>query len=155
MKGNQKVIDSLQELLCHELSAIDQYFMHSRIYADLGLTKLEARIAHESEEEKEHAQALIDRMLFLEGKPDLSSRKPLKIGGTVPAMLKNDLDYEYLVAQLLRDTIALCEKEEDFQTRQVLIKLLADTEQDHMYWLERQIGLIDKLGIQNYLQSQL
>jgi len=154
MQGNQNVIQHLQKLLESELSAFDQYFIHARMYADWELSKLEERIMHEAEEEKEHAQLLIDRILFLEGTPDLSKRTPLKIGKDVPEMLKNDLDYEYAVADALKDAIQVCEAERDYQSRQILLKLLADTEEDHMYWLERQLGLIDKMGLKNYLQSQ-
>lgn len=155
MKGNQKVIVKLQELLESELSAFDQYFIHARMYADWGLTKLDERISHEADEEKLHAQLLIDRILFLESTPDLSKRCPLKIGTDVPSMLQNDLDYEYAVANKLREVIAICEQEKDFQTRQILLKLLEDTEEDHMFWLEQQLGIINKIGLENYIQSQL
>ena len=154
MQGNQKVIEQLQKLLESELSAFDQYFIHARMYGDWELSKLEERISHEAEEEREHAQLLIDRILFLEGTPDLSKRTPLKIGKDVPEMLKNDLDYEYAVADALKTAIKICEEERDYQSRQILLKLLLDTEEDHMYWLERQLGLINKMGLQNYIQSQ-
>ncbi len=155
MQGNQKVIAELQNLLEHEMSAFDQYFIHARMYADWGFTSLEERISHEADEEKEHAQLLIDRMLFLEAVPDLSKRTPLKIGKDVSEMLKNDLAYEYDVAKGLRTAIQVCEQESDYQTREILMKLLADTEEDHMYWLEQQISLIDKIGLENYIQSKL
>ncbi|TQV85831.1 bacterioferritin [Aliikangiella coralliicola] len=155
MQGNQKVIEQLQKLLESELSAFDQYFIHARMYGDWDLSKLEERISHEAEEEREHAQLLIDRMLFLEAKPDLSKRTGLNIGSTVPEMLKSDLDYELKVAEMLRDAINVCEQEQDYQSRQILLKLLADTEEDHMYWLEQQLGLIDKMGLENYIQSQM
>ncbi len=155
MKGNSKVIAQLQKLLESEMSAFDQYFMHARMYGDWGLSKLEERISHEAEEEKEHAQLLIDRILFLESTPDLSKRTPLKIGSDVPSMLKNDLDYEYEVADKLKSAIKVCEDEKDYESRQILLKLLKDTEEDHMFWLEQQIGLIDKMGLQNYIQSQV
>ena len=155
MQGNQKVIEQLQKLLESELSAFDQYFIHARMYGDWNLSKLEERISHEAEEEREHAQLLIDRMLFLEAKPDLSKRTPLNIGSNVPEMFKSDLDYERKVADMLRDAISICEQEQDYQTRQILLKLLADTEEDHMYWLEQQLGLIDKMGLENYIQSQM
>ncbi|TQV77297.1 bacterioferritin [Aliikangiella marina] len=155
MKGNQKVIEQLQNLLESELSAFDQYFVHARMYGDWGYTKLEERISHEAEEEREHAQFLIDRILFLEGIPDLSKRVPLRIGKNVPEMIQNDLDYEYEVAAKLKTAIAVCESEKDYVSRQILLKLLSDTEEDHMYWLEQQLGLIDKTGLENYLQSQI
>lgn len=154
MQGNQKVIEQLQTLLESEMSAFDQYFIHARMYGDWELGKLEERISHEAEEEREHAQLLIDRILFLEGVPDLSKRVPLKIGKSVPEMLQNDLDYEYEVAKKLKAAINICEQEKDYQSRQILLKLLVDTEEDHMYWLERQLGLIDKMGLENYIQSQ-
>lgn len=155
MKGNQKVIDTLNKLLTNELSAADQYFIHARMYEDWGLNKLFERIKHESEEELEHATALVQRILFLEGVPDVASREALNIGKDVPSMLTSDLAIEYDVGKQLKEAIALCEAEKDFQTREILEVLLKDTEEDHTYWLEMQLGLIDKVGIQNYLQSQM
>ncbi len=155
MKGHQKIIDALNSLLTNELSAADQYFIHSRMYEDWGLDKLFVRIKHESEEELEHATALVQRILFLEGSPDVASREKLNIGTDVPSMLKSDLEIEYSVGRMLKDVIALCETEKDYQTREILQKLLKDTEEDHTYWLEQQLGLIDKVGIENYLQKQM
>jgi len=155
MKGNKNVISTLNSLLTNELSAADQYFIHSRMYQDWGLEKLFERIKHESEEELEHAAALVERILFLEGTPDVASREALNVGKDVTTMLKNDLAVEYDVGRQLKDAIALCEKEKDFQTREILEVLLKDTEEDHTYWLEQQLGLIGKLGIENYLQSQM
>jgi bacterioferritin len=155
MKGNQKVIDTLNKLLTNELSAADQYFIHARMYEDWGLNKLFERIKHESAEELEHATALVQRILFLEGVPDVASREALNIGKDVPSMLTSDLAIEYDVGKQLKQAIALCEAEKDFQTREILEVLLKDTEEDHTYWLEMQLGLIDKVGIQNYLQSQM
>ena len=155
MKGNPNVIDAMNGLLAAELAAMDQYFVHAQMYADWGLTKLHERLAHEFEDEKGHATALIDRILFLEGTPDLSSREGLNVGKDVPAMLKNDLALEYAVTGSLKDAIKLCEKERDYHTREILEKLLEDTEMDHAYWLEQQLGLIDKMGLENYIQSQM
>jgi bacterioferritin len=155
MKGNQKVIEQLQKLLRSELSARDQYFTHSRMYQDWGLNKLYERIDHEMSDETQHADMIIQRILFLEGTPDLSEQESLKIGKTVPEMLKSDLDLEYEVIGNLKSAIALCEEEKDYQTRELLRQMLADTEEDHAYWLEKQLGLIDKIGLQNYLQSQM
>lgn len=154
MKGKKKVIAHLQKLLANELTAIDQYFIHSRMYEDWGLNKLYERLGHETEEEKEHADKLIRRMLFLEATPDLSQREGLQVGRDVREMLESDLQLEYSVAAALKEAIACCEAERDFQTRTILEQLLADTEEDHAYWLEQQLGLIDKLGLKNYLQSQ-
>lgn len=155
MKGNKKIITALNTLLQEELTAADQYFIHSRMYEDWGFSKLHERISHEMEEELEHASALIERILFLEGTPQMGPRHALDIGSTVPEMLKSDLNYEYRVADGLRDVIKLCEKEGDYQTREILEKLLEDTEVDHMYWLEIQLRLIEKIGLENYLQSQM
>lgn len=155
MKGNQKVIDTLNKLLTGEMSAADQYFIHSRMYQDWGLDKLYERLKHESEEELEHAAKLVERILFLEGMPDVASREALRIGKDVPEMMKNDLSYELDVGNALKDAIKICEDEHDYQSREILEVLLKDTEEDHTYWLEQQLGLIDKLGLQNYLQSQM
>ena len=155
MKGNDRVIDAMNGLLAAELASMDQYFVHAQMYADWGLTKLHERLAHEFEDEKGHATALIDRILFLEGTPDLSTREGLKVGRDVPEMLKNDLALEYAVTDSLKDAIKLCEKERDYHTREILEKLLEDTEMDHAYWLEQQLGLIDKMGLENYIQSQM
>lgn len=155
MKGNSDVIAMLNRLLANELSAMDQYFVHARMYEDWGLTKLYERINHESEDERGHASKLIQRILFLEGSPKIDVRNPLTIGKDTEEMLKNDLNYEYQVAADLRLAIALCEEKSDFQTRDMLTVLLEETEVDHMYWLEQQLGLINKVGLQNYLQSQM
>ncbi|WP_017294492.1 bacterioferritin [Geminocystis herdmanii] len=155
MKGNIKVIKQLQKLLRGELAARDQYFTHSRMYQDWGLNKLFDRIDHEMQDETHHADMLIKRILFLETTPDLSEQDGLNIGSNVPEMLKSDLDLEYKVVSDLKEAIAICEEEQDYQTRDILMVILADTEEDHAYWLEKQLGLIDKIGLQNYLQSQM
>jgi len=153
MKGNDTVIDTLKTLLTAELTAADQYFAHSRLYENWGYRRLYERVAHEREEELEHADKLIRRILFLEGTPDVGRRDPLTIGRDVPEMMRNDLDYELRVVKALRAAIALCEAEQDFETRAILRELLHDTEADHTFWLEQQLGLIDRLGLANYLQS--
>jgi bacterioferritin len=155
MKGKAPVLEQLYFLLRGELAARDQYFIHSRMYADWGLTKLYERINHEMADETQHAASLIERILFLEGIPDLSQQDGLTIGKTVPEMLRNDLEFEYKVIGDLKNAIAVCEQEQDYQTRDILLKILADTEEDHGYWLEKQLGLIEKIGLQNYLQSQM
>jgi bacterioferritin len=155
MKGNAKVIESLNGLLHNELAAIDQYFIHSRMYEDFGLDKLCQQLDHEMQEEITHADALIKRILFLEGTPNLKSRRDLLIGKDVPSMLANDLTLEMEVVAALKASITLCESEGDYQSREMLEKLLIDTEEDHVYWLEKQIGLIDKIGLQNYIQSYM
>lgn len=125
------------------------------MYEDWGLQELYAHTHHEMEEETEHAARLIQRILFLEGVPDLSKPDPLNIGKDVPSMLKSDLELEYGVATSLKEVITFCESVQDYESREILEGLLADTEEDHAYWLEQQLGLIDKVGIQNYLQSKM
>lgn len=155
MKGNAKVIDALNDLLAGELSSMDQYFIHSRMYEDWGFQKLFERIDHEFDDEKGHASLIIQRILFLGGTPNMVARAPLNIGKDVPSMLQSDLDLELKVIVNLRDVMALCEQVRDYQTRDMLQVLLDDTENDHTHWLEQQVGLIDKIGLQNYLQSQM
>lgn len=155
MQGNQNIITALNGLLAYELAAMDQYFIHSQMYQDWGLNKLYERIAHEFEDEKGHATKLIERMLFLEGTPDMATRVGFEVGSDVPSMLESDLRVEYAVTDKLKQTIALAETEKDFVTRDMLMVLLEDTEMDHAYWLEQQLGLIKRLGLSNYLQSQM
>lgn len=155
MKGNARVIAQLQKLLSGELAARDQYFIHARLCEDWGLHKLYEHIHHEMEEETQHADALIKRILFLEGRPDLSQRDALNVGATVPEILRKDLDLEYQVTEALKEAMKICEEERDYQTRDILLGMLADTEEDHAYWLERQLRLIDAIGLENYLQSQM
>jgi bacterioferritin len=155
MRGNQDIIDALNDLLVYELTAMDQYFVHSRMYQDMGLNKLFERIDHEFDDEKGHAAVLIERILFLEGTPDLSKRDGLNIGQDVPAMLDSDLQIEYAVQAALKKVMALCEEQQDYVTRDQLLVLLDDTETDHAYWLEKQLRLIKLTGLENYLQSQM
>jgi len=154
MQGSEKVLEQLSKLLRGELAARDQYFTHSRMYLDWGLNKLYERINHEMQDETHHAAMLIERILFLGGTPDLSVQDAINIGKTVPEMLQNDLDYEYKVMVDLREAIAVCESEQDYHSRNILLVILKDTEEDHAYWLEKQLRLIASLGLQNYLQSQ-
>ena len=155
MKGDPKVIEQLNMLLAGELSAMDQYFIHSRMYADWGLWKLYERIDHEFFDEREHASELINRILFLGGIPDMVTRVDIKVGKDVPAMLKNDLDLEYKVVDDLREVMAYCESVKDYVTRDILLKMLDDTEIDHAWWLEKQLSLIDRIGLENYQQSMM
>ena len=155
MKGNQTIIKGLNELLSYELAAMDQYFIHSQMYLDWGLTKLYERIDHEFDDERGHATKLIERMLFLEGVPDMVTRTVFKVGSDVPEMLESDLRVEYEVDAKLKEVIALCESEKDYVTRDILVVLLDDTERDHAHWLEQQLGLVKRLGLSNYLQSQM
>ncbi len=154
-KGNDQVTVALNRLLAGELTAMDQYFIHSRMYRDWRFDTLYQHVHHEMEEETGHADALIRRLLFLEATPDLTQRSGLTIGQDVPSMLKNDLALEYAVIANLREAIAVGELNGDFQSREMLETLLDDTEEDHTYWLEQQLRLIDTVGLQNYLQSQM
>jgi bacterioferritin len=125
------------------------------MYQDWGLNKLHARIGHEMEEETQHADMLVNRMLFLEARPDFSQQDPVRIGASVSEMLQNDLAVEYEVTSQLKRAIAVCEEVRDYESREILEKLLADTEMDHAWWLEQQLGLIKRIGLQNYLQPQM
>jgi bacterioferritin len=155
MKGDKKIIDILNELLAGELTAVDQYLIHGEMYADMGLGELAEKAIHESDHERQHARALIQRILFLEGKPSLAKRDPLKIGKSVPEMLKSDLAIEYKVVGDLKKAIAACEAAQDYVSRDMLQVQLEDTEMDHAYYLEKQLKLIELVGLENYLQSQM
>ena len=155
MKGVTRIIASLNSLLAGELTAIDQYFIHSEMLSNWGLHRIAERLRHEVEDERGHARALIARILFLEGVPDLATRAPLAVGKDVPHMLKNDLGVELSVIKALRAAIAECEQLHDYVTREMLEQLLEDTEEDHAHWLEQQLGLIRMIGLENYLQSQM
>ena len=153
MKGQTQVIDYFRELLRGELAARDQYFLHSRMYEDWGFTKLYERINHEMEEETQHADALLKRILFLEGAPDMTP-EAIHPGHDVPSMLRSDLALEYKVRAALAKGMELCEQLGDYASRDILLLQLKDTEEDHAYWLEQQLAMIDRIGLQNYLQSQ-
>lgn len=155
MKGSSEIIDCLNGLLTKELTAIDQYFVQARMLEDWGFTKLHERIGHEADDERGHADRIVKRILFLEGQPDVASRAALAIGSTPREMLANDLDYELEVARTLNEAIALCRKHGDNGTREMLEELLRDTEEDHIFWLEQQLSLIEKIGLEQYLSEQL
>jgi len=155
MKGDSNIIDILNKLLAGELTATDQYLIHGEMYADMGLSALAEHSLHESLHEREHARALIQRILFLEGKPNLAKRDALKIGKDVKAMLESDLAVEYHVVKELKEAIKACEKAQDYVTREMLLTQLDDTEMDHAYWLEKQLNLIKLVGVENYQQSQM
>jgi bacterioferritin len=154
MKGSQTIIDLLNKQLTLELSSMDQYLAHSKMYEDWGLAKLHQKLAHEYEEELEHAQKLIERILFLEGTPDTASRVAINIGDNVEQMLENDLAAEITVRNSLKSIIEVCENEKDYVTREMLETLLDDTESDHIYWLEQHLRLIKLMGLANYIQLQ-
>ncbi|MEO8119506.1 MAG: bacterioferritin [Rhodoferax sp.] len=155
MQGNKKIIDILNELLAGELTAVDQYLIHGEMYADMGFPHLAEKSLHESEHERLHARALIQRILFLDGTPNLAKRATLNVGANVPDMLKADLDVEYKVAGDLKKAMAACEIAQDYVSRDMLGVQLEDTEMDHAYYLEKQIKLISLVGLQNYQQSQM
>jgi bacterioferritin len=155
MKGDKKILEILNGLLAGELTASDQYLIHGEMYADIGLHHLAEKSLHESEHERQHARALIQRILFLQGTPNLAKREALVIGKTAPDMIKADLDVEYHVVGELRKAIAACEKAGDYVTREMLVSQLEDTEMDHAYWLEQQLRLITLVGLENYQQSQM
>jgi len=153
MQGNPEVIDYLNFLLAGELAARDQYFIHARLYDEWGYTRLHERIHHEMHDETEHASLLISRILLLGGMPKMKAAD-LHIGHDVPSMLSNDLQVELRVQGELKKGIALCERNQDFVSRNLLLAQLKDTEEDHAHWLQKQLGLITQIGLTNYLQTQ-
>lgn len=154
MKGNPIVIDYLNSLIGGELAARDQYLIHSRMYEDWGLTKLYERINHEMEEEGMHADLIIRRVLFLGGTPNMD-REELDIGTDVISCIKSDLALEYRVRDALAKGVKICEEQGDYISRDMLRQQMVDTEEDHTYWLEKQLRLIELIGIENYIQSQM
>ena len=154
MKGDKAVIDYINELLDGELAARDQYFIHSRMYAEWGFNKLFERLNHEMAEETEHAEQFIRRILMLEGTPTMVPTG-LNIGSDLVSMLKADLNTELEVRDALKKGIRLCEEKQDYVTRDIMVKQLSDTEEDHAHWLEQQLRLIEMMGLENYKQSQL
>ena len=155
MKGSKEVVKCLNALLTNELTAIDQYLVQSRMLENWGYGKLHERISHESDDERGHAAKLIERILFLDGEPDVAARAKLRIGSDPKQMLENDLDFELEVARSLNDAIALCRDEGDNGTREMLEELLNDTERDHVFWFESQLKLIDEVGLKNYLTEMI
>jgi bacterioferritin len=153
MKGDAKVIEYLNKVLTNELTAINQYFLHARMFGHWGLSKLNAYEYGESVDEMKHADKLINRILFLEGLPNLQQLHKLLIGESVPEALKCDLTLELQAIPLLREAIAYCESCADYISRELFEDIL-ESEEEHVDWLETQLGLIDKMGLQNYLQSQ-
>lgn len=154
MKGDPKVIEFLNKALTNELTAINQYFLHARMFKNWGFSKLNEKEYHESIDEMKHADKLIERILFLEGLPNLQNLGKLMIGETPEEMLQCDLKLELEAIPLLREAIAYCDQIKDYVSSEIFEHIL-ENEEEHVDWLETQFELIAKIGIQNYLQSQI
>jgi len=154
MKGDPKVIEHLNIILGNELVAINQYFLHSRMYKDWGLQKLADYEYHESIDEMKHADMLIERILFLEGLPNLQKLDKLWIGENTQEMLECDLKIEHKAIPDLRAAIAYCEEIKDYVSRDLCADIL-ESEEEHVDWLETQLGLVEKVGLENYMQSMI
>ena len=153
MKGDKKVIEYLNRALFNELTAINQYFLHARMLDNMGYGKLGEKEYEESIDEMKHADALTQRILFLEGLPNLQQLGKIMIGESVREIVECDLRLEMDALPLLREAIAHCEKVGDYVSRHLLREIL-DSEEEHVDWLETQLALMDQMGMQNYLQSQ-
>ena len=154
MKGNPKVIKRLNEVLTNELTAIDQYFVHAKMFEHWGLGRLGATERKSSIDEMKHAEALVERILFLEGLPNLQDLHKLLVGENVKEALACDLKLELAAHPVLKAAIADCEASGDYVSRD-LFRSILDSEEHHIDWLETQLDLIEKVGIANYQQSQM
>ena len=154
MKGDPKVLTYLNQALKQELTAINQYFLHARMYDHMGYKRLYEHERSESVDEMKHADRLIERILFLEGVPNLQDLGKLLVGEDVPEMLRADLTLEQSARPMYQEAIAHCEAVQDYVSREILEDILQG-EEEHIDWLETQLGLIDSIGLQNYKQSQM
>ena len=154
MKGDTKVIEYLNRVLKNELTAINQYFLHARMYRNWGLKQLDEHEFKESVDEMKHADMLIDRILFLEGLPNLQDIGKLKIGEHTREILECDLKLELEAIPDLREAIEYCETAKDYASRELFEDIL-ESEEEHVDWLETQLELIEKVGSENYLQSKM